>query len=115
MSGYRTTNSKTNKKRRTPIDWKSYNKILVKRGHNLANAITALRSYNDEDEIEHMNKRKNGSPFVYTDRFIILLAIIKTITGLGYRIIEGLGSLFTDKMISYSQLCRRKNKIPHKL
>jgi len=107
-----TRKSKTKKTRRTPIDWKSYNRELVKRGKNIANALKSLKSYNEDEELEMMNKCKNGSPFVYTDRFIILLVIIKVITGLSYRIIEGLGSLFSDKVISYSQLCRRTNKMP---
>jgi len=34
MSGDRPANSKTKKKWRTPIDWKSYNKILATRGQN---------------------------------------------------------------------------------
>ncbi len=116
MSGDKTQNSKIKKKRRNPIDWKSYNKELVKRGQNLASAIKVLRSYNEEEEeLENMNKGKNGSPYIYTVRFIILLAILKEVTGFGYRLVEGLGHLFADKVISYCQFCRRKNKLPHGL
>ena len=103
---------KKKKIRRTPINWKSYNKELVKRGKNISNAIKALKSYNVKEELENMNKNKNGYPFVYTDRFVILLAIIKSITGLSYRLMEGFGGLFSDDMMSYCQLCRRINKMP---
>lgn len=103
---------KKKKVRRTAIDWKSYNKELVRRGKNISNAIKTLKSYNVKEELENMNKKKNGCPFVYTDRFVILLAIIKSITGLSYRLMEGFGYLFSDNMMSYCQLCRRINKMP---
>jgi len=105
-------NEKKKKVRRTPIDWKTYNKELVRRGKNISNAIKTLKSYNVKEELENMNKNKNGSPFVYTDRFVILLAVIKSITGLSYRLTEGFGELFSDNVMNYSQLCRRINKMP---
>jgi len=106
---------KKKKVRRTPIDWKSYNKELVRRGKNIASAIKELRSYNEEEELENMNLNKNGSPFDYTDRFVILLAILKSITGMSYRVTEGLGHMFSEKVLCYTQLCRRINSMPIEL
>ena len=44
-----------------------------------------------KEELENMNKKKNGCPFVYTDRFVILLAIIKS------RLIDYLRVEFVEK------------------
>ena len=95
-----------------PIDWKSYNRELENRGENLANSIYELQSYDPEEELKVMNYEKNGHPFEFSDRCIILLAILKSITGFGYRTMKGFGSLFIINMLSGSQLCRRVNKMP---
>ena len=78
-------------KRKTPINWKQYNKELVRRGKNLANSIKVLKNHDKKEELKIMNKCKNGHPFEYTNRTIILFAIIKSITGMSYRLIGGFG------------------------
>ncbi|MCK4968179.1 MAG: IS5 family transposase [Candidatus Aenigmarchaeota archaeon] len=102
-------------KRKTPINWKQYNKELVRRGKNLANSIKVLKNHDKKEELKIMNKCKNGHPFEYTNRTIILFAIIKSITGMSYRLIGGFGILLFSKMPCYTQICRRINKLPDEL
>lgn len=97
--------------RKTPIDWKTYNKELVNRGKKLSNSMKALMQYDPKEELQAMNMKKNGHPFVYSDMFVMLLTILKSVTGHGYRMSEGFAHLFSDKALSYSQLCRRINSM----
>lgn len=67
-------------KRRTPIDWKVYNKELVRRGRRLAEGITEMKrkvlKFWDY-ELAKMNKGKQGRQFLYPDSQIVFLAIVK--------------------------------------
>ncbi|MCK5334321.1 MAG: transposase [Candidatus Aenigmarchaeota archaeon] len=103
------------KKQRTPINWKVYNKQLKNRGKNLANCMKSLKASNQEKEIQLMNNGKNGHPFEYTDTCVILLAILKSVTGLGYVMTTGIATMFLDKVMSSTQLFRRVNALPEKL
>ena len=62
-----------------------------------------------------MNNKKNGHPFEFSDRCIILLMILKSVTGFGYRTMKGFSALFIKNMLSGSQLCRRVNKMPEEM
>lgn len=100
-------------KRKTPINWKTYNKELVNRGKNVAMFLKAMTNSDVlESELEQMNDKKNGHPYKYPDSLIIFLYVLKAITSKSYRFLEGYCCMFLKKSPEYSVLFKRVNKIP---
>ncbi|MFN3822049.1 MAG: IS5 family transposase [bacterium] len=104
-------------KRRTPIDWKSYNNELVNRGTRFARIVEDFKANEPllRDELESMNEGKIGGQFLYPDTVIVFLATIKICTMKGYRWVEGFAHLFLDNVPSYTQICRRFASLPGEL
>lgn len=99
-------------KRKTPIDWKTYNKKLVNRGKNIAEFVKFFRDEKlFEKEKRKMNDGKNGHPFKYSDRMFVLLAVIKAITQKGFRYIEGFSFLLFDQVPDHNTIWRRVEKV----
>jgi transposase len=99
-------------KRKTPINWKTYNKELVNRGKNVAMFLKAMTNSDVlESELEQMNDKKNGRPYKYPDSLIIFLYVLKAITSKSYRFLEGYCCMFLDKSPEYSVLFKRVNKL----
>ncbi len=92
----------------------SYNQSLVRQGD-------ILFSYDFldiwDDDLARMNDNKKGKKYKFPDSFILLIGYIKVYFHLPYRqteeIIKATASkrLSTDKQQSYSQICRRTNKL----
>ena len=97
------------------IHWPSYNQSLVKRGE-------ILFSYDfldiwDED-LARMNENKKGKKYKFPDSFILIIGHIRVCLHLPYRQTEGIIKATVGKSIpeykqppSYSQICRRINKL----
>jgi transposase len=68
------------------MDWKSVDERLVKRGELLL-SLEFLERY--EDELEAMNRCKEGRPFTLTRSHIEFLAVVRYLFGLPYRQLEG--------------------------
>jgi len=104
-------------KRRTPIDWGSYNKELVKRGAKVAKMIEDFKDNEDslKFEVESMNSGKEGGQFQYADTLFVFLAAIKVCTMKGFRWLQGFSYLFLENVPSYSQICRRIGALPDEL
>lgn len=99
-------------KRKTPIDWKTYNNKLVQRGKNIASFVKFFKSEKlFEKEKKKMNEGKNGHPFEYADRMFVLLAVVKAITQKGFRFIEGLSFLLFDGVPDHNTIWRRVGKV----
>jgi hypothetical protein len=98
-------------KRRTPINWKKYNKELVDRGVKLANRIKTIKTEVIEfwdEELNQMNQNKVGKNFDYPNSQIIFFSILRTAFNVNsYRNLEGLGILFFDKVPDYTRINRR--------
>jgi Transposase DDE domain len=95
------------------IHWPSYNQSLVRRGE-------ILFSYDFldiwDDDLARMNENKKGKKYKFPDSFILIIGNIRVYFHLPYRQTEGIikatgKSLPVDKQPSYSQICRRTNKI----
>ncbi len=98
------------------IHWPSYNQSLVKRGE-------ILFSYDFLDiwdaDLARMNENKKGKKYKFPDSFILIICHIKVYLHLPYRQTEGIikatigKSILEDKQPSpsYSQICRRTNKL----
>jgi len=103
-------------KRRTPIDWKTYNKQLVDRGRKLAEGMSAMKDHVISfwlDELEEMNCGKVGAPYEYPDSQIVFFSILKSAFGsLSYRNLEGFSRMFFEKSPDYSRINRRIRKLP---
>lgn len=102
-------------KRRTPIDWKNYNKELVNRGKKLANNLQTIKTevidFWDQ-ELEGMNERKVGKKFEYPNSLIIFFSILKsTFNSLSYRNLEGFGYLFFEEVPDYTRINRRMRQL----
>lgn len=105
-------------KRKTPINWKVYNDQLVQRGQNLMLSIRQMsRGIEDVwlNEVGSMNEHKRGRKFTYPDSLIVFLLVIKIQFGLAYRMLEGMGPMFSEKIPDYSRINRRINKLPKEL
>lgn len=83
-------------RRKTKIDWKTYNKKLVDRGHKAQRFTGNLARYVRENwakEVEEKNnagdRSKGGRKFQYPDTLFILLCVVKAYNGLTYRLLEG--------------------------
>ena len=104
-------------KRRTPIDWGSYNKQLVKRGAKIAEMIENFKD-NEESmklEVEYMNSGKEGGQYQYADLLFVFLAAIKVCTLKGFRWLQGFSNLFLKNVPCYSQIDRRIRALPVEL
>ena len=100
------------KKYKDNRDWKSYNEQLVKRGEFYINP-RFLSTWNKE--IEEMNIRKEGKPYLYPESMIGFLGILH-VKSFHYRDLEGIMRALSRKfnnfpIIYYSQICRRVNKL----
>ena len=102
-------------KKRRYIDnrnWKEYNEELVMRGYFYFNP-KFLSTWNEE--IEHMNSRKVGEPFLYPESMIKFLAVLHC--KFDFRTLEGFMRDLSEKykflfpVIDYSQICRRYNSL----
>ena len=93
------------------IHWPSYNQSLVRRGEILF-AYDFLDIW--DDNLDRMNKNKNGKPYSYPDSFILVIGYMRLYFHLPYRQTEGIikatGKNLPDHP-SYSQICRRVNKL----
>ncbi len=96
------------------IHWPSYNQSFVKR-------VEIVFSYDFLDiwdwDLEKINENKKRKPYLYPDSFI-LVGLYQSILSLTlYTNTEGIikatvgKSLPIDKQPSYSQICRRTNKL----
>jgi IS5 family transposase len=96
------------------IHWPSYNQSLVRQGE-------ILFSYDFldiwDDDLARMNDNKKGKKYKFPDSFILIIGYIRVYFHLPYRQTEGIikatvsKRLPTDKQPSYSQICRRTNKL----
>lgn len=103
-------------KRKTPINWKVYNKELVDRGRRVALFLKAMTNTELlDEELENMNHKKKGHPYDYPDSLIVFLYIIKAITSKSYRYLEGYACMFLDKGPNYSIIFKRVNKLPKEI
>jgi hypothetical protein len=68
------------------VNWKKYNKSLVKRGEVLLD-FDVIDNW--DTELEKMNEGKEGRKFVYPDSFIKLLGYMRAYFHLPYRQTEG--------------------------
>jgi hypothetical protein len=94
------------------VNWKKYNKSLVKRGEVLLD-FDVIDNW--DTELEKMNEGKEGRKFVYPDSFIKLLGYMRAYFHLPYRQTEGVvRALATNTVPSisdYSRICRRINRL----
>jgi len=93
------------------IYWPSYNQSLVRRGEILF-AYDFLDIW--DDNLERMNENKKGKPYSFPDSFIHIIGYMRIYFHLPYRqtegIIKAIGKNLPDHP-SYSQICRRVNKL----
>ncbi len=100
-------------RRRTKIDWKTYNKKLVERGTKVAKHISNLKDHvteNWEIELKEKNAPKNGksgSRYEYPDTLFILLYIIKAYNRFSYRTLKGQINCMFENAPSYSRTQER--------
>ncbi len=96
------------------IHWSSYNRSLVRRGEILF-SYDLLDIW--DDDLARMNDNKKGKKYKFPDSFILIIGYIRVYFHLPYRQTEGIikatvsKRLPTDKQPSYSQICRRVNKL----
>jgi IS5 family transposase len=94
------------------VNWKKYNESLVKRGEVLLD-FDVIDNW--DNELEEMNKDKEGRKFVYPDSFIKLLGYMRVYFHLPYRQTEGVvrehASNTLPSVPDYSRICRRINKL----
>ncbi len=97
-------------------DWKEYNGQLVRRGELLID-LDFLENW--EDELEEMNRGKQGKPFDYPESLVEFLAFPRYFFHLPFRQEEG----FTKRLAKlvpelgvpdYSTICRRINRLKPK-
>ena len=91
-------------------NWKTINKSLVTRGE-LIMSWDAVDSW--QDELESMNGRKEGNPFVYPGSFMQALAYARVYFGLPYRQTQGMIKTHAKHIPGvpdYSTMQRRVNK-----
>jgi Transposase DDE domain len=96
------------------LHWPSYNRSLVRRGEILF-SYDFLEVW--DEELEKMNGNKEGKKYKFPDSFILIIGHIRVYFHLPYRQTEGIikatvgKSIPTDKQPSYSQICRRVNRL----
>jgi len=102
-------------KRKTFYDWKIYNKQLVDRGKKLAGQIKTIKTSVIQFwdmELDQLNEGKIGAPYEYPNSMIVFFAIIRSAFNINsYRNLEGLCTLFFDKVPDYTRMQRRIKKL----
>ncbi len=97
-------------------NWKKYNESLVKRGEILLD-FDVIDNW--DNELEEMNKDKEGRKFVYPDSFIKLLGYMRAYFHLPYRQTEGIVRAHAANTLpsipDYSRICRRINRLNIKI
>ena len=93
-------------------DWKEVNQKLVKRGEFYINP-EFLNTW--LDELKQINAGKTGQPYLYPNSLIEFLAVLQA-KNFDYRSLEGIIRGISKisipfPIISYSQICRRINKL----
>jgi hypothetical protein len=68
------------------VDWKKYNKALVRRGEVIL-GFDVIDNWNNE--LEKMNDGKEGASYVYPHSFVQLLGYMRVYFHLPYRQTEG--------------------------
>lgn len=68
------------------MDWKSVDEGLIRRGELLL-SLDFLEKY--DEELEAMNRGKEGRPFSLTYSHIVFLAVVRYLFGFPYRQLEG--------------------------
>jgi len=93
-------------------DWPSYNHSLVRRGEILF-TYDFLDTW--DSDLARMNDNKEGKPYSFPDSFILVIGYIRTYFRLPYRQTEGIIKATERSLLSnhpsYSQICRRANKL----
>ncbi len=97
-------------------DWSDYNEALVRRGEILL-GLDAVEDW--EEELEQMNRDKEGARFRFPDSLILLLAFIRILFHLPYRQTEGFLKTLSRHITGlvapdYSTLNRRINRLEPK-
>ena len=94
------------------MNWNKYNESLVKRGEVLLD-FDVIDNW--DNELEEMNKDKEGRKFVYPDSFIKLLGYMRVYFHLPYRQTEGIVRAHAANTLpsipDYSRICRRINRL----
>ena len=97
-------------------NWKNYNESLIRRGEVLLD-FDVIDNW--DNELEEMNKDKEGRKFVYPDSFIKLLGYMRAYFHLPYRQTEGVvrehASNTLPSIPDYSNLSRRINRLDIKI
>src|SRR5215216_987670 len=98
------------------MNWRNYNKSLIKRGEVLLDFDVIDNWHIALDE---MNKDKKGRKFVYPDSFIELLGYMRVYFHLPYRQTEGVVRAHAGKRLpaipDYSTISRRPNELNIKI
>ncbi|HSF51476.1 MAG TPA: IS5 family transposase [Nitrososphaeraceae archaeon] len=98
------------------MNWNKYNESLVKRGEVLLD-FDVIDNW--DNELEEMNKGKEGRKFVYPDSFIKLLGYMRAYFHLPYRQTEGIVRAHAANTLpsipDYSRICRRINRLNIKI
>jgi transposase len=98
------------------VNWNKYNESLVKRGEILLD-FDVIDNW--DNELEEMNKGKEGRKFVYPDSFIKLLGYMRAYFHLPYRQTEGIVRAHASNTLpsipDYSRICRRINRLDIKI
>ena len=98
------------------MNWNKYNESLVKRGEVLLD-FDVIDNW--DNELEDMNKGKEGRKFVYPDSFIKLLGYMRIYFHLPYRQTEGIVRAHAANTLpsipDYSRICRRINRLNIKI
>lgn len=93
------------------IHWPSYNQSLVRRGEILF-SYDFLDTW--DNNLDKMNENKKGKPYSFPDSFLLIIGYMRIYFHLPYRQTEGIIKA-TGKNLpvhpSYSQICRRVNKL----
>ena len=98
------------------MNWNKYNESLVKRGEILLD-FDVIDNW--DNELEEMNKGKEGRKFVYPDSFIKLLGYMRVYFHLQYRqtecIVRAHATNTLPSIPDYSRICRRINRLDIKI
>jgi IS5 family transposase len=94
-------------------DWPRYNEALVRRGEIFL-GLDAMEEW--EEELEVMNRRKEGARFMFPDGFVRLLGFVRVLFHLPYRQTEGFVEALSRYMEGlsapdYTTLNRRVNRL----
>ena len=94
------------------IHWPSYNQSLVRRGEILF-SYDFLDMW--DDNLDRMNENKKGKPYSFPNSFLLIIGYMRIYFHLPYRQTEGIIKATVGKNLpnhpSYSQICRRVNKL----